>query len=129
MCGSARHGVAVAAYAQGLSGRDGVSLAGGTQFAREHCCIGLVPRGQRFVLTAADQMPRNEAPILPTPMIAVVVGCPAFIIGWLPATDAGQLASAMVPPSCVSGSVSRAGAPGGAAAGGGCGAGWWSSLG
>ena len=47
----------------------------------------------------------------------------AFIIGWLPATDAGQLASAMVPPSCVSGSVSRA-PPALPPRTGGCGAGW-----
>ena len=33
MCGSARGGVAVAAYAQGLSGRDGVSLAGAGELA------------------------------------------------------------------------------------------------
>src|SRR5262245_60521524 len=35
MCGSARDGVAVAAYAQGLSGRDGVSLAGAGELAAE----------------------------------------------------------------------------------------------
>jgi hypothetical protein len=33
---------------------DGGGPSRGTQFAREHCCIGLVPRGQRYVLTAAD---------------------------------------------------------------------------
>ena len=35
MCGSARDGVAVAACAQGLSGRDGVSLAGVGELAAE----------------------------------------------------------------------------------------------
>ena len=35
MCGSARDGVAVAACAQGLSGRDGVSLAGAGELAAE----------------------------------------------------------------------------------------------
>ena len=35
MCGSARDGAAVAVYAQGLSGRGGVSLAGAGELAAE----------------------------------------------------------------------------------------------
>jgi len=72
---------------------DGGGPGRGPQFGRERCCIGLVPRGQRYVFTAAGQVPRSEAPVLPAPMIAVVIGCPSFIIGWVPAADAGQLAA------------------------------------
>ena len=45
MCGSARDGVAVAAYAQGLGGRDGVSLAGVEELAAEPTVLVQVAAG------------------------------------------------------------------------------------
>ena len=60
MCGSARDGVAVAAYAQGLGGRDGVSLAGaGTETSGVVRCdqpraLDLGARGGKKLETVPD---------------------------------------------------------------------------
>ena len=54
MCGSARDGAAVAVYAQGLSGRGGVSLAGAGELAAEPAVLvqaaagGLDPSRLRY---------------------------------------------------------------------------------
>ena len=55
MCGSARDGVAVAAYAQGLSGRDGVSLAGVGELAAEPAVLVQAAAGTSIRLFASSR--------------------------------------------------------------------------
>ena len=57
MCGSARDGVAVAAYAQGLSGRDGVSLAGIEELAAEPAVLVQAAAGTSIRLFASPADP------------------------------------------------------------------------
>jgi hypothetical protein len=71
MCGSARDGVAVAAYAQGLSGRDGVSLAGAGELAAEPAVLVQAAAGTSIrpvcvtppILTGSDPQTVMSRPI------------------------------------------------------------------
>ena len=71
MCGSARDGAAVAVYAQGLSGRGGVSLAGAGELAAEPAVLVQAAAGTSIrpvcvtppILTGSDPQTVMSRPI------------------------------------------------------------------
>ena len=79
MCGSARDGVAVAACAQGLSGRDGVSLAGVGELAAEPAVLVQAAAGTSIrpvCVTRRSLRGSNPQTVMSRPVAAAVRSSP-----------------------------------------------------